>query len=123
MTSSPVSISLVEHDHDRIVATVAGEMDHSTSAQFGAAAMELLTDDVSNVVLDMAEVAFCDSAGIGALVDILRRTRRRDGALVLAAATGNVTRALALAGLADLIPAYPTVADAVDAIAAPSDPT
>jgi anti-sigma B factor antagonist len=116
MAPTPVAVILVEHNHGRIVATVAGEMDHATSADFTAATLELVTDDVSHVVLDMAEVGFCDSSGIGALLDILRHARRRDGALLLAAAAGNVTRALSLAGLADLIPAYPTVADAVAAI-------
>ncbi|CCG40837.1 STAS domain-containing protein [Magnetospirillum molischianum] len=54
------------------------------------------------VMLDLSGIVFIDSAGLGLLLHARDVLRGRDGAVVLAGATGQVERMLALARFGDL---------------------
>ena len=55
--------------------TVAGELDVSTAEQPSATVNGQLRDGPGRLVLDLADVTFCDSLGLGTLV-VLSRTAR-----------------------------------------------
>ncbi|MGI5155838.1 STAS domain-containing protein [Microbispora sp. CA-102843] len=69
--------------------------------------------DVSVVVMDLAEVVFCDSAGLGGLVDAWRDSRARGIRLMLAGAGTQLIQVLELTGLDSLFEIHPQVAAAL----------
>lgn len=109
MSDPLVTVSLTQRDQERTVASVAGEIDHSSSDALQSDVLALLDEQTNNLVLDFSQVAFCDSSGMSALIGLQRHLTGRDGSLTVAAAPRNVARALRLGGLAKLIPVHDSV--------------
>jgi|SRR5512132_3972402 anti-sigma B factor antagonist len=59
---------------------------------------------VARVVIDLGEVRFCDSSGLGALLDIRRVAGKFGTAMVLRSPSASVARVLDIAGIDDLLP-------------------
>jgi anti-sigma B factor antagonist len=53
------------------------------------------------VVVDLSNVTFMDSTGIGVLLNALRRLRSRKGGLVLVCPTERILRPFQITGLVD----------------------
>lgn len=66
------------------------------------------------VVVDMADVPFVDSAGLGELVAGSRRLAESGGSLCVAAARAKVADLIRLTRLDDLIPVHATVEEALE---------
>jgi anti-anti-sigma factor len=94
-----------------VVVRLAGEIDLYNSAEVGAALAEVAQNQPERVVVDLAEVEFVDSTGLGTLIEV--RKQLPDGSLVLAAPRQEVRRALEVAGLIDHFPVRDTVDDAL----------
>jgi anti-anti-sigma factor len=80
----------------------AGEIDLSTvdelrSAVTGAA------DDVEQLLLDLTEVEFIDSAGLGGLLELRSTLRSRNVTLEISAGEGPVRQAMEITGLSELL--------------------
>jgi len=75
------------------------------------------------IVLNLAEVTFLDSSGLGLLVRLLTRTRRVGGGLVLCAVPPRVREILKMTRLQTTLPSFATEADAIAAFyeSAPSE--
>jgi|KBSMisStaDraftv2_1062788.scaffolds.fasta_scaffold69227_2 anti-anti-sigma factor len=67
------------------------------------------------IVLNMAEVSFLDSSGLGLLVKLLARGRRAGGGLRLCALPPRVAEILKMTRLHTTLPSYATEADAITA--------
>jgi anti-sigma B factor antagonist len=68
-----------------------------------------------SVIVDLADLAFIDCCGLGALVRMLRWTWASGGDVSLAALPHHVRRIPSLTGLIGVFPVYPSVADAASA--------
>lgn len=79
---------------------------------FGRAIFDLLKDDVIFIVLDLAALRFIDSAELGAIISAMVSTGRKEGALKLAAACGDVQNIVKRMNLDRVFDIYDTVADA-----------
>jgi anti-sigma B factor antagonist len=62
----------------------------SGASLFERAVFGLLKDDCTSIILNLAELKFIDSAGLGAIITAMVSVGRRDGALKLAAVRGEV---------------------------------
>ena len=83
----------------------AGELDMAAAFKLESGVESLLDDDaVDSVQLDLSEVGFVDSAGLGALLSLRERAQDRGIALEIAAASEPVRRPLDLTGLGDALP-------------------
>ena len=67
------------------------------------------------IVLNLAEVSFLDSSGLGLLVKLLARGRRAGGGLRLCALPPRVSDILKMTRLQATLPSYATEADAIEA--------
>lgn len=76
-----------------------GEMDAGTVDVFRAAIVDLRAAGDEQVILDLGELDFIDSTGLGALVAALRRFRDADGDVALTGVRPRVAKLLALTGL------------------------
>lgn len=72
-------------------------------------------EPAAHLVLDMSGLSFLDSAGVGALVTIFVHRRNSGKSFALAALTGQGAAVLQVAGLAKLLPSFPTVEAALAA--------
>ena len=88
------------------LAVIAGEIDASNAA---AIASELSAHASSNMVIDLVDVQYLDSAGI-AMLDALRRTC--DLQLVVPEHS-TIHRTMAIVGFDQLVPIFPSVDDAL----------
>ena len=95
-----------------VVLAVAGELDAYTVPNLRKAFDEILADGTGrNVVVDMSQVSFMDSTGIGALVSARRRLA--EGAqLRLVTTHPAVTKLFTLTGLTKVFPIFDTLAEA-----------
>jgi anti-sigma B factor antagonist len=77
---------------------------------------DLMTENVSagrdRLVIDLSEVVFIDSSGLGALIAGLKATRQSGGDLRIAHAPEQVMTVLRLTNLDRVLRSHPTVADA-----------
>ncbi|MFC5288149.1 STAS domain-containing protein [Actinokineospora guangxiensis] len=94
-----VSHLATEHVH-RV--TAGGEVDYLTAPRLAAVFDALPVTEGTTVEVDLAEVPYCDSAGLAVLVRALHRVTRAGGRLRLVAVDPRVRRTLETTGLAEL---------------------
>jgi anti-sigma B factor antagonist len=81
-----------------LLAHVAGELDLTARETLTDALLERVGDPgVDRLVVDMAGVTFCDSSGLGALLDVRRAAADAEVDMVLRAVSRQVARLLDLA--------------------------
>jgi anti-sigma B factor antagonist len=95
----PLRLSETDADTDRTTLLVAGELDIATAAQFREAIGGLLGTGCRHGRVDLAEVTFADSSGLGALVWAAHRFDHAGGRLTVANAAGSVASTLKVTGL------------------------
>lgn len=109
------------------VVTVAGEMDLISSPAVRQKVHDAVAEGRRSVVLDLADVRFCDSSGVGVLIGARRLMRSCAGRLRIVlpeegAAAGegaHVNRVLAALGVRRLFEVFPDLAAATDDAAQP----
>ena len=95
---SGFGFSVVHVDGTARVA-VRGEIDIASSDELRTALLGLSDQGVVEVTVDLGELAFIDSTGLGALIRVLKHYRERGGDLRLASPTKPVTKVLEITGL------------------------
>ena len=89
----------VDHHADEAVVRLRGELDIQTSIQLRRLLCQLIAAGDRQIVLDLSDLGFIDSAGLGVLVGGLKRARQRDGDLTLACPRPVVANVLDMTGL------------------------
>ncbi|MFE5189517.1 STAS domain-containing protein [Streptomyces sp. NPDC056628] len=104
---------------DWAVLQVSGELDLVTSPVLRQHVHDVVAEGRHNLVLDLSEVLFCDSSGVGVLIAARRLIRSCRGSLRLilpaqgAVDGSHVNRVLGALGVRRLFEVYPDVAAAV----------
>ncbi|WP_406252561.1 STAS domain-containing protein [Streptomyces atratus] len=102
------------------VLRIRGELDLVTSPAVRQSVHDAVADGRHDVVLDLSEVLFCDSSGVGVLIAARRLMRSCGGRLRLilpargAEEGSHVNRVLAALGVRRLFEVYPDRYAAVD---------
>ena len=89
-----------------------GELDAYTVSQFRESLADLANSP--RLLIDMSDVPFVDSAGLGALIGGIRRAREMGGDVAVSCSRPTLTRLLKTTGFDRIV----TVADTVEAAAA-----
>ncbi|MEU5666054.1 STAS domain-containing protein [Streptomyces longwoodensis] len=98
------------------VLALRGELDHESAVQLDEAADQVLGGTRRPVlVVDCADLEFCDSSGIGCLVRLYQGLAAHGAVLRLAAVPVSVARVFALTGLDQAIPVHATLDEALGA--------
>jgi anti-sigma B factor antagonist len=84
---------------------------------FRDAVNELAARDRIALVVDLAEVSYIDSAGIGVLIGRYLSLRRRGGDMKLANLTARSHRVMTITQLLDVFDCFDSVEEAVEAFA------
>lgn len=109
----------VQDEGDYTLCRPVGELDAYTVGQFREALTGLST--ASRVVIDLSAVPFMDSAGLGALIGGIRRTRENNGEVSVACSRPTLTRLLHTTGFDRIVPVVEDVEAAVAALDGTTD--
>ena len=112
-----VELEITRRDeHGWTVLEAGGELDLYTAPRLRDEVLATLEGGADQIALDLHDVGFIDSTGLGVIVACLKRVRERDGRLVvIAPETSPLRRLLSLTGLEEALPTYTALGDAADA--------
>jgi anti-sigma B factor antagonist len=101
-------------DRDAGVCTLslAGEVDVYTAPKLKEVLVEEIESGCSKIVINLDDVGFMDSSGLGVLVGGLRRAKENDGAIRLVCSRENVLKIFRITGLDKVFPIFSDPAEA-----------
>jgi anti-sigma B factor antagonist len=102
------------------IIAVGGEIDVYTAPKLRERLIGLVESGSFQLIVDMEDVEFLDSTGLGVLVGGLKRVRAHDGWIDLVCTQSRILRIFRITGLNKVFNIYDTVADAIAAHAAPA---
>ena len=106
------------------VVALRGQLDLADAPDVAAELAAIVAARGPSVIVDLTDLEFIDSSGLGVLVRTLRRTREGGGDLYLAAPQQQVRRLLHVTGLIRAFPVHDSVeAAATEAGPVPAVPT
>jgi anti-sigma B factor antagonist len=113
-----VDLSITRADHgDQTVVHLGGEIDVYTAPLVREKLDEQIQGGRTRLVVDLTDVTFLDSTGLGVLVGRLKLTRTRGGSMRLVGTDDRVLKVFAITGLDKVFEIHPTL----DAALAASD--
>ena len=92
----------VTRDGSTTIVAAAGEIDISSAGDLRAAVTEAAAD-CDRLRLDLTDVEFIDSTGLGGLLELRSTLRARDVTLEIVAGDGPVRQAVEITGLSELL--------------------
>jgi len=95
------------------IVNLKGEIDLHTCGIFRDTLRDLIEHKHYNIVINLAEVPYLDSAALGVLVDAVRRVREHEGSISLVATTPFVRRAFEITRLVKIFQLYDDNEDAL----------
>jgi len=111
-----VDLKLGHHARDGIeVIDVRGEIDIYTAPRLRELLIDLVSKGSYQLVVNLDEVGFLDSTGLGVLVGGLRRVRAHDGSLDLVCTQQRILKILKITGLTEVFGIYETADRAIAA--------
>jgi anti-sigma B factor antagonist len=101
--SDPSHLEVVDRAEGRAATRLSGDLDIVTSDDVKRDLAHLVDAGHVALALDLADVGFVDSSGLGVLVAIHRHAESNGGSLVLRAVPPQVQRLFDITRLADLL--------------------
>lgn len=98
---------------DRTIVEVGGEVDVYTAPKLREKLVEVIGDGSYDIVVDMSEVEFLDSTGLGVLVGGLKRVRAHNGRLALVCQQERILKIFRITGLTKVFEIYDSVDQAL----------
>lgn len=93
----------IQPGQERVIVAVAGEIDIATVAELRERLFELAESNQS-VIVDLSQVSFVDSTGLGALVGAAKRAAAHGGTLHVVGARPAVRQLFRVTGLDGQVP-------------------
>ena len=87
----------------RSIVGLVGELDMDTAPLFTTAVEGLIAQGCRELVLDLAQLRFCDSMGLNAILRQLRQVKGLGGSLTVMEPPDQVKRLLSMAGLDEIL--------------------
>lgn len=111
-----VSVTRTTDDGVPVVA-VSGEVDVYSAPALKEQFAELVRTGASTLIVDLTDVAFLDSTGLGALVEARALTGDAGGSLPVVCTQDRILKLFTITGLDSVFTIHPTVVDALAAAA------
>ena len=84
-------------------------LDSTNTSQVKAELLLVSQNDIDVLILDLSEVTFCDSSGLGAILLAQRIMNERDNDIAVVDGIGKVRSLLEIAQIASIIPIFPSL--------------
>jgi stage II sporulation protein AA (anti-sigma F factor antagonist) len=107
-----------KQDRGCLIVSVSGELDLKTAGELRGAVDPILERIHArpNVILDLSDITFMDSSGMGAILGRYRTVSQMGGKLAVCSLTPQLRRLFELTGLTRIIPVFASQTDAVSAL-------
>ena len=89
-----------EREGEHAVVKISGDLDIYSSSELRDALLDLVDAAAGTVVVDLSDVEFIDSTGLGVLVLAQKRLRQQGGEVILRSPSHKTRTILELTGLA-----------------------
>jgi anti-anti-sigma factor len=103
VATSPSQLEIVDREEASAAARLSGDLDIVTSDDVKRELVELIDEGHTSLALDLSDVGFVDSSGLGVLVAIHRHAEARGGEFVVRSAPPQVRRLFEITRLGDLL--------------------
>lgn len=114
MSRDTLSIDVTSVDGGAVrIFALSGTLDIATSPSLRGALIEAADRGEHEIVVDLSQLEFLDSTGLGALIGAHKRAAEHGGSIRLVAQEGQILRLLRITGLLDVFSVYPTVEAAI----------
>jgi anti-sigma B factor antagonist len=97
------------------IVVITGELELATAPRLRQQVVNLVGEGHTRVVLDLTNVDFLDSIGLGVIVSVLKRVRSHGGELVLVGAVPRVRALFELTRLDEILELHDHLDDALAA--------
>lgn len=92
-----------------LIVRLNGEFDMHVTEKFkNAVDTILMKTEINDIIINLSEVSFIDSSGIGAILGCYKKVKGRNGKLHFVGVEGGVSRLLSMSGLLQIIDVYET---------------
>jgi anti-sigma B factor antagonist len=91
-------------------------LDSTNAAQIKAELLLVSQNDIDVLILDLSEVEFCDSSGLGAILLAQRIMNERNNDVAVVDGIGKIRTLLEIAQLTNIIPLFSTLEAAREAV-------
>lgn len=100
---------VVKIKNESLVVKVSGDLDLVIAKEFRETVDKILWDKpLKNLILDLADVQFIDSSGLGAILGRYKLIQQRGGKMSIWGVKPSVYRILDLSGIMKIIPVFKT---------------
>lgn len=89
------------NDKDTVSVKVEGEVDVSNAGELRDRLDQALASDAKTIVVDLSQVPYIDSTGIGVLVGTAHRAKDKGAEAIVSKPQHNVARVLSLLGVGE----------------------
>ncbi len=117
-----MTIDVAQDQHDIHVIHLSGEMDLYSSNALKESVAALWKEGHGRLIIDLSELEYVDSSGIGALLGVYSSSQKRGHGIVFCGATGSVLKVIELTKLDGFLPLERSVDAAVERLT-PSEET
>lgn len=111
MTHDELSIDL-RNDEGTLVFKLRGSLDLATAPTVRAALSDATEKGSNDLVVDLTQLEFLDSTGLGVLIGAHRRAAEHGGTFRLIVSEGPISRLLNITGLIGVFNVYRSIEDA-----------
>lgn len=112
MTHDELSIDLKTEDGGALVFKLRGSLDIATAPTVRAGLSEAAEKGNHHVIVDLTQLEFLDSTGLGVLIGAHRRATEHSGSFRLIVREGPILRLLNITGLVTVFSVYQDLEDA-----------
>lgn len=109
-----MDVSVTSHANgDRTVVDVTGEIDVYTAPVLREELATLIDGENTDLIVDLSQVAFMDSTGLGVLVGALKKVRTLGGDLRLVISEDKILKVFRITALTQVFTIHPTIDEAL----------
>lgn len=101
------------YSNDVYIVELSGDIDHCTSEKIKREIYMNTGKYVRKMIIDLTNVEFMDSSGIGMILGRYREIKERDGKISVTGIKGNMERIFNMSGLYKIISKFNTIDEAL----------
>lgn len=97
-----ISIEIIENESEVNVKLI-GEIDAHTAPEVREALLQSAEKNGMQMIIDLSEVSYMDSTGLGVFVGVFKSLRANEGNLILTGMSDRLKRLFDITGLAEIM--------------------
>ncbi|MCH6268382.1 MULTISPECIES: anti-sigma F factor antagonist [Neobacillus] len=99
----------LETKHDVLLIRLSGELDHHTADELREKASSVIENNgIRHIVLNLAQLTFMDSSGLGVILGRYKQIKQVHGEMVVCAISPAIQRLFDMSGMFKIIKMEPT---------------